>query len=295
MNLTRACLARWAEDPAWSGSPAFTFVAQDGRDRTWTYGETWPLVQRVGRGMLDLGLEPGDRVLMRLSHSPEFAFAFFGASLAGLLPIPASPMLTGEEAEFLVEDSEASGMVVEPGMELSGFGGVVITASELEGMDGVSGLPETQAEDPAYLIYTSGTTRRPKGVLHAHRSIRGRALMREGWQGFRPGDTTLHAGALNWSYTLGVGVMDPWAAGAHAVLAAAPQDPAAWPALMERLRVSVFTAVPTVYRQVLKHCRPRSSISRRSATYCAQASQCGRRCSRSGAGAGVRRCTSRWE
>jgi acyl-coenzyme A synthetase/AMP-(fatty) acid ligase len=77
--------------------------------------------------------------------------------------------------------------------------------------------------------------------------------MREGWQGFRKGDVTLHAGSLNWSYTLGVGVMDPWAAGAHAVLAESPESAAGWLPLIERCRVNVFAAVPTVYRQILRH------------------------------------------
>ncbi len=119
-------------------------------------------------------------------------------------------------------------------------------------MDGPGSLPETRADDPAYLIYTSGSTARPKGVLHAHRSLHARRLMRDAWQGFGPSDRTLHAGTLNWSYTLGVGLLDAWAAGAHAHLAAQPCEPAAWPGAIERHRITVFIAVPTVYRQILK-------------------------------------------
>jgi acyl-coenzyme A synthetase/AMP-(fatty) acid ligase len=96
-------------------------------------------------------------------------------------------------------------------------------------------------------------------VLHAHRSIRGRALMREAWEGFGPEDVTLHAGTLNWSYTLGVGLMDPWAAGSHAMLFGGTYDPAGWPRMIERLGVTVFVAVPTVYRQMLKYGSPEES------------------------------------
>jgi acyl-coenzyme A synthetase/AMP-(fatty) acid ligase len=81
-------------------------------------------------------------------------------------------------------------------------------------------------------------------------------MMRQGWQDFRETDTVLHAGTLNWSYTMGVGLMDAWAAGAHAVLYGGPTDPKTWPALIERLRVTVFAAVPTVYRQILKYAEP---------------------------------------
>ena len=80
--------------------------------------------------------------------------------------------------------------------------------------------------------------------------------MREGWQGFQPGDVTLHAGTLNWSYTLGVGLMDAWAAGAHAVLFGGTYEAAGWQRLVARLGVTIFVAVPTVYRQLLKYGTP---------------------------------------
>ena len=255
LNLARYCLQQRAEDPASASLPAFTFV-YDHREQTWGYAEVWERVQRIGRGLLGRGLERGDRVLVRLPHSPEYAFTFFGATVAGLVPVPASPQLTAEEAAFLVEDAEARAVVTTPEMRLPDFTGLELPASEIETLDGAGPLPETAAEDPAFLIYTSGTSSRPKGVLHAQRSIRGRALMRQGWEGFGPDDVTLHAGTLNWSYTLGVGLMDPWAAGSHALLFGATYDPARWPRLIERLGVTVFVAVPTVYRQLLKYGRP---------------------------------------
>lgn len=258
MNLARYCIQPRAEDPILAERPAFTFIHDDA-EQTWTYREIWTRVQCIGRGLISRGLEPGDRVVLRLSHSPEYAFAFFGAVLAGLVPVPASPQLTDEEASFLVADAEAQALVTEPEMKISGFSGLELMASELDTLDGQGSFPETVAEDPAFLIYTSGTSSRPKGVLHAHRSILGRALMRDGWEGFTPNDATLHAGTLNWSYTLGVGLMDSWAAGAHAMLFGGAYDPAGWMPLIERLAVTVFVAVPTVYRQILKYGRPEDS------------------------------------
>jgi acyl-coenzyme A synthetase/AMP-(fatty) acid ligase len=67
----------------------------------------------------------------------------------------------------------------------------------------------TAADDRAFLIYTSGTSGTPKGVLHAQRAAAARAPMYLGWYGIHADDRLLHAGAFNWTYTLGVGLMDP--------------------------------------------------------------------------------------
>jgi acyl-coenzyme A synthetase/AMP-(fatty) acid ligase len=259
LNLARWCLEARALDPTTADREAFVFARSyedASADERWTYAEAWARIERIARGLLARGLVPRDRVLLRLPHSPEYAFAFFGANAAGLVPIPASPLLTTDEATFLLEDAQARAVIATPELRPPAFEGITVLAADLAALDGPGPLPETAPEDPAFLIYTSGTTARPKGVLHAQRSILGRALMRETWQGFGPADTTLHAGTLNWSYTLGVGLMDPWAAGARAVLFGGDYDPAGWSRLSERLGVTVVVAVPTVYRQWLKYAPP---------------------------------------
>lgn len=114
---------------------------------------------------------------------------------------------------------------------------------------------DTACDDPAFLIYTSGTVGRPKGVLHGHRVAWGRRPMYQGWYGISPDDVILHAGAFNWTYTLGVGLIDPWANGATAVLYDGPADPAVWPELIARFGVTIFATVPSLYRRILKYGR----------------------------------------
>jgi len=257
LNLAAATLGARAADPAFAFRPALSFVRPGDAVRRWTYLEAWETVERIGRGLLAAGFNPGDHLLVRLPHSPEFAFAFLGAVAAGLVPTPLSPQLTDAEVNALAADSEARALLTGGGLERPA--GCVAQGLPLEALpEVVSGieLPVTTAGQPAYLIYTSGTGALPKGVLHAHRSLRGRALMLDAWEGVGPGDTVLHAGTLNWSYTLGVGLLDPWAVGAHAILAGGPNDPAAWPGLLAQHRVTIFAAVPTVFRQLLKYGRP---------------------------------------
>ena len=114
----------------------------------------------------------------------------------------------------------------------------------------------TLPDDPAFMVYTSGTTARSKGVLHAHRSAWGRRPMYQGWYGIGPDDRMLHAGAFNWTFTLGVGLTDPWANGATAIVCTGDKRPELWPGLIAATGATLFAAVPGVYRQILKYARP---------------------------------------
>jgi acyl-coenzyme A synthetase/AMP-(fatty) acid ligase len=111
----------------------------------------------------------------------------------------------------------------------------------------------SRADDPAYLVYTSGTTGYPKGVLHAHRALLGRQPSSTYWFDFRPdGDRVLHAGKFNWTYVLGTGLMDPLYRGHTAMVHEGANDPALWPRLIARHGATIFVAVPTIYRQILQ-------------------------------------------
>jgi acyl-coenzyme A synthetase/AMP-(fatty) acid ligase len=261
LNLARALLEARALDPLSAGRPALSFIAGEHVQR-WSYAKAWAATARAAQALLRAGLASGDRVVVALPHSPRYAFAFFGAIAAGLVPVPASPQLTAAELEFIADDAQAAALLAEPARAPAALADALLDPELLDAAapdHGASAraLPETRAEDAAYLQYTSGTTARPKGVLHAQRVLRGRTPMHgDAWQALRPDDVVLHAGALNWSYTLGVGLIDPWAVGAHALLAASGVEPGAWPALLARERVTIFAAVPTVFRQALKYGRP---------------------------------------
>lgn len=110
----------------------------------------------------------------------------------------------------------------------------------------------TSSDELASIVYTSGSSGRPKGVAHAHRAALARRMMWDGWYGLKENDTMLHAGAFNWSFTLGAGLMDPWAAGATALIYAGPRDASVWPELARNFGATLFAAAPGVYRQLLK-------------------------------------------
>ncbi len=226
-------------------------------DEVWSYGELEDAVLSLAAGLKKMALNRGDRILIRLPNTSDYALLFFGAIAAGYVPIPASDQLSPREIRFLFEDSQAAAIAVPDGSALpKGLEApVIISSRDVEEMRNSEGgdYADTGADDPAFLIYTSGTSGTPKGVLHAQRSAWGRRPMYQGWYGIGPGDTMVHAGSFNWTYTLGVGMSDPWANGATAVLFTGEKEPAVWPALIERVEGTIFAGVPSLYRRILKY------------------------------------------
>lgn len=249
-NLAAHVLAAGAQTP---DKIALSVVRPTGAQR-WSYDRLIAAVRGTATGLLQAGLEPGDILLMRLSNTVDFPIAYLGAIAAGIVPVPSSSQLTEREVQGIIAQLSPKAIlraegVACPETELPVFGP--------ETYEGWHGLPPADYHmgDPerlAYIVYTSGTSGTPRAVGHAHRAIWARQMMVEGWYGLEASDRLLHAGAFNWTYTLGTGLMDPWTAGATALIPAAGTDPAQLALLMKRNDVSIFAASPGVYRQLLK-------------------------------------------
>ena len=258
-NLAGYCLGRAAS--ATPDKTALLVIADadaplEGAEH-WTYGALDEAARRVASGLLALGLAPGERLMIRLPNTSDYALLFFGAIAAGIVPLPVSPQLTAGEADFLLADSGAAAVALAGGLPAPATKARILDEAAIRRLKESAPLPayaDTAAEDPGFLVYTSGTSSHPKGVLHAQRSAWGRRPMYSGWSGMEPADIVLHAGAFNWSFTIGVGLTDPWANGATAVLYNGPKDIQVWPKLIAQTRATLFAAVPSLYRQILKYC-----------------------------------------
>ena len=220
----------------------------------WTFAELETAIRGVAAGLLARGLRVGDRVLMRLGNTPDFPICYLAAIAVGLIPVPTSSQLTTIEVNKIAKDINPALIVADHGIALPEHGAPVVMADELRTYHS---LPPAQfdfgdSNRPAYIIYTSGTSGKPRAVVHAHSAVWARQMMWTGWYDLQQTDRLMHAGAFNWTYTLGTGLMDPWAAGATALIPANGTKPADLPALITAHGATLFAAAPGVYRQMLR-------------------------------------------
>ncbi len=235
---------------------ALSLISADGTE-DWSYAEIEAAVRGTATGLLDMGLAPGDIVLMRLGNTPDFPLAYLGALAAGLVPVPTAAVLTEPEVAKIIEMIQPKLILRDPDVACPASKSIV----ELDDLRGMRNLPPAAYHmgDPnrlGYIIYTSGTSGKPSAVMHAHRAIWARRMMFDGWYGLTAADRMLHAGAFNWTYTLGTGLMDPWTIGATALIPAPGTPATALPDLIAQHKATLFAAAPGVFRQMLKGLNP---------------------------------------
>ncbi|QBF31756.1 class I adenylate-forming enzyme family protein [Thalassococcus sp. S3] len=219
----------------------------------WSYARLEAAVRGTAAGLLAQGLTPGDRLILRLGNTIDFPLAYLGAIAAGLVPTPTSSQLTEREVARIFEIVKPAAVLHDPKVATAPHERTIPLKS-LQSMRALPPAPYAMG-DPnrlAYIIFTSGTSGIPRAVAHAHRAIWARLMMMEGWYGLTAQDRLLHAGAFNWTYTLGTGLMDPWTQGATALIPEAGVDISDLPALLDSHQATIFAAAPGVYRKMLK-------------------------------------------
>ena len=249
-NLAAHVLGRAAD---LGDKTALAIVGPD-RVEAWRFDQLEAAVRGTATGLLGMGLRPGDIVLMRLGNTVDFPLAYLGALAAGLVPVPTAAALTKPEVAAIIATLAPKAILRDPAVPCPP-NDTTVDLAQLRSMRDLPAAPWHMGDPDrlGYIIYTSGTSGRPSAVMHAHRAIWARQMMVRGWYDLKPEDRVMHAGAFNWTYTLGTGLMDPWTAGATALIPAAGVAPADLRALMARHEASLFAAAPGVYRQILKH------------------------------------------
>ena len=215
----------------------------------------------------DLGLKRGDHLLMLLGNVVPLWETMLAAMKLGVIVIPATTLLTADELRDRLNRGKAK-VVVATQDQVAKFEGlgeddftriVVAATSEHEGwrkfedaanysekfaLDGV-----TNASDPMLLYFTSGTTAKPKLVLHSHRSYPVGSLSTMYWLGLQPGDVHLNISSPGWAKHAWSCFFSPWNAGATIFIVNQPRfDAKGLLATVARCGVTTLCAPPTVWR-----------------------------------------------
>ena len=251
-NLAAHVLAHADDTP---DKVALAVVGLSGAER-WSYARLKAAVLGTAGGLHVAGFVPGDIILMRLGNTVDFPIAYLGAIAAGMVPVPTSSQLTEREVAKMAAELKPAGVLRGEGIACPDLPGVgQVDAASLREMRTLHPA-RFEMGDPgrmAYIVFTSGTSGNARAVAHAHRAIWARRMMHDGWYGLTSEDRLMHAGAFNWTYTLGTGLMDPWSVGATALIPADGIGPESLPLLMKRHEATIFAAAPGVYRKILSH------------------------------------------
>jgi acetyl-CoA synthetase len=286
LNLTHACVERWADDPAHAGTEAIVCEDEEGATRSLSYAELAREVARFAEGLEALGVKNGDAIALLMPMAPEVAIAYYAAAAIGALVVPIFSGFSASAVASRLEDSRAVAVVTvdafmrrgrpvpakatadEAIARSPGVRHVVVvrhTGQPVEWQDGrdvwwhelVEGQPGTRratpvdSEHPFMLAYTSGTTGRPKGAVHVHAGFLAKIATEGRYTGdFQAGDR------IHWMTDIGW-IMGPWLlANAHGLgLTAllydgAPDypDPGRLWRLAERHRLTFLGVSPTLVR-----------------------------------------------
>ena len=221
-----------------------------------SYAQLLDRVRGVAAGLRAMGIQPEQRVLMVMADSPEFVTVYLAAMRIGAVPVPVSTMLHAEGIAELVRDSRARVVTATPefaDLATAGASDVPVRSAGELAAKGDGDVYPTTADDPAFWLYTSGTTGKAKGAMHRHGSIRvvcetyGAQVL-----GIRADDRCLSAAKAFFAYGLGNSVLFPLSVGAAAVLEPAPARPEV---IAERARTfgaTLFFAGPTFFANMLR-------------------------------------------
>ncbi len=148
-----------------------------------TYGQLWERIRRMASGLEALGVAQGERVALGLAPGIDFAAALFATAGLGAVVVPLNPQMRPAGLQEMLEDAEVKVAVLERALEEAHLPAVrqVVAAGDRGGNVGLEEVvaypprplprPEVSPDDLAALLYTSGTTGRPKGAMHSHRSL----------------------------------------------------------------------------------------------------------------------------
>ncbi len=263
------------------------------QDQELTYEDVYKSVNKAGNALKNLGISLEDRVLVLVFDCPEFVASFFGAIKIGAVPIPTNTLLKPKDYLYLLNDSRAKVAVVSEDLaplveevrnELRYLQHLVVVGNAGPGQlsydELVSGASDelvpadTGKDDPAFWLYSSGTTGFPKGTVHLqHDILVACELYGKGILNISENDITFSIAKLFFAYGLGNGLYFPFYVGGSTVLYPDRFVPYTYYDLIKKYKPTLFFGVPTAYGAMLQAADSIPDKDLSSVRYCVSAGE----------------------
>ncbi len=242
------------------------FVAADSTQRDYTFAQIAGASQRYAAALRDQGIERGSRVIVALPKIPQWLFVMLALDRLGAIAIPGPEQLRAKDLIFRANHAEAVAMIgdapnlgelqtarseaktVRTGFSVRGaadgwhdLDALAANAQPFAGVD-------TNADEWAYIVYTSGTTKDPKGVVHDRAYTYAKRMQAQYWIDATPNDLVWCTASTGWAKSLWNVLLGPWSHGSTIVLHEGAFVPTERMDLLAQLEVTILCQAPTEYR-----------------------------------------------
>ena len=228
-----------------------------------TYAEVGRRIEKVQEILTCAGLHAGDKVALLSSNMPNWGVCYFAVTSAGMVAVPILPDFSGEELDMIIAHSEAKALLVSDRLftKLSKQTierlNVVVRTKNLgviaQRVKGEGSMAVPKPDDLAVIIYTSGTTSKPKGVMLTHAALCAQVGISSSIFPVLPDDVFLSVLPLSHTYECSIGMIYPFSMGARVVYLDRPPTASALMPALRAVRPSVMLIVPLIFEKIYRH------------------------------------------